>query len=160
MTEPRLIPYKDFWQPGIAIVIKGVYEEYGLTWDPDDYHRDLYTVQETYIDSGGFFSALVHNDTVIGTVAGLDRGEEAEIERLYLLRRYRGRGYGRRMTEYFLNWARIKGHRRAIAWSDKNFTDAHQMYKRMGFALIGDRVLDDPDESPEWGFKLNLDQPL
>jgi len=157
MTEPLLIPYKDLWQPGIATVIKCVYEEYGLTWDPEDYHRDLYTVQETYIDPGGFFSALVHNDTVIGTVAGLDKGADGEIERLYLLKRYRGRGYGRLMTEYFLEWARMKGHRRAIAWSDKNFTDAHQMYKRMGFSLIGDRVLDDPDESPEWGFTLNLD---
>jgi hypothetical protein len=27
----------------------------------------------------------------------------------------------------------------------------------MGFTVIGDRVLDDPDESPEWGFELVLD---
>jgi hypothetical protein len=30
------------------------------------------------------------------------------------------------------------------------------MYKRMGFSMTGDRVLDDPDESPEWGFELAL----
>lgn len=159
MSDPRLLPYEDRWQPGIAAVIKSVYEEYALTWDPDSYHRDLYTVQETYINPGGFFSALVQDETVIGTVAALDRGEDGEIERLYLLKDHRGRGYGRLMTEYFLDWARAKGHRRAIAWSDKNFTDAHEMYTRMGFAIVGDRVLDDPDESPEWGFELKLKSP-
>ena len=44
---PQLLPYEDRWQPGIAAVIKAVYDEYRLTWDPDDYHRDLYTIQET-----------------------------------------------------------------------------------------------------------------
>jgi putative acetyltransferase len=157
VSAPRLHPYEDRWQPGIAAVIKSVYDEYALTWDPDDYHRDLYSVQETYIDTGGFFSVLVASDEqVIGTVSALDRGETAEIERLYLLNHHRGRGYGRLMTEHFLKWARSKGHGKAIAWSDKRFTDAHEMYKRLGFSVVGDRVLDDPDESPEWGFELSL----
>ncbi|MDP6822338.1 MAG: GNAT family N-acetyltransferase [Dehalococcoidia bacterium] len=157
MSDPRLLPYEDRWQPGIAAVIRSVYEEYALTWDPDSYHRDLYTIQETYIDTGGFFSVLVLDNGVIGTVSALDRSDHAEIERLYLLKDYRGRGYGRMMTEHFLQWALSTGHGRAIAWSDKQFSDAHAMYKRMGFKIIGDRVLDDPDDSPEWGFELNLD---
>jgi len=156
LSTPQLLPYKDRWQPGIAAVIKAVYDEYRLTWDPDDYHRDLYTVQETYIDTGGFFSVLVLDGRVIGTVCALDRGAEAEIERLYLHRDHRGRGYGRLMTEHFLEWARATGHPKAIAWSDKRFNDAHEMYKKMGFTVIGDRVLDDPDSSPEWGFELDL----
>ncbi len=157
MNDPRLLPYENRWQPGIVSVIKSVYDEYELTWDPDEYHRDLYTVRETYIDTGGFFSVLVLDDVVVGTVSAFDRGDDAEIERLYLLKSYRGRGYGRMMTEHFLDWARATGHNRAIAWSDKRFADAHAMYKQMGFSLVGDRVLDDPDESPEWGFELNLD---
>ena len=153
---PQLLPYEDRWQPGIAAVIKAVYDEYRLTWDPDNYHRDLYTVQETYIDTGGFFSVLVLDDQVIGTVCALDRGAAAEIERLYLHRDHRGRGYGRLMTDHFLDWARVTGHPKAIAWSDKRFNDAHEMYKKMGFTVVGDRVLDDPDNSPEWGFELDL----
>jgi len=155
-TTPHLLPYEDRWQPGIAAVIRTVYDEYSLTWDPDSYHRDLFTVRDTYIDTGGFFYALVLDDEVIGTVAALDRGAEAEIERLYLLKGHRGNGYGRLMTEHFLGWARKTGHDKAIAWSDKRFNDAHEMYKRMGFSMTGDRVLDDPDESPEWGFELAL----
>ena len=156
-AAPQLLPYDDRWQPGIVDVIKSVYDEYRLTWDPDKYHRDLFTVRETYIDTGGFFSVLVLRGGVIGTVSGLDRGGEAEIERLYLAKEHRGRGYGRLMTEHFLDWARSTGHRNVIAWSDKRFDDAHRMYERMGFSLIGDRILDDPDESPEWGFELRLD---
>jgi len=156
-NTPQLLPYENRWQPGIAAVIKSVYDEYDLTWDPVDYHRDLYTIRETYIDTGGFFSALVLDGDVIGTVSALDRGADAEIERLYLLKGQRGHGYGRLMVEYFLDWARARGHMKAIAWSDKRFNDAHEMYRRMGFTVIGDRVLDDPDESPEWGFELVLD---
>lgn len=156
-AAPRLLPYDDAWQPGIAAVIKSVYDEYRLTWDPDEYHRDLYTVRETYIDTGGFFSVLVLRGGVIGTVAGLDRGEDAEVERLYLARDHRGQGYGRLMTEHFLDWARSTGHRKAVAWSDKRFEDAHHMYMRIGFTAVGDRVLDDPDKSPEWGFELDLE---
>jgi GNAT superfamily N-acetyltransferase len=152
----QLLPYEDRWQPGIAAVIRTVYLEYNLTWDPDSYHRDLFTVQETYIDTGGFFYAFVLDDEVIGTVAALDRGADAEIERLYLLKEHRGNGYGRLMTEHFLEWARSTGHGKAIAWSDKLFNDAHEMYRRMGFSVTGDRVLDDPDDSPEWGFELVL----
>lgn len=155
-AAPQLLPYHDRWQPGIVAVIKSVFDEYGLTWDPDSYHRDLYTVKETYIDTGGFLTVLVAEGSVIGTVAGLDRGEEAEIERLYLDRDHRGRGYGRLMTEHFLDWARGTGHRKAIAWSDKRFTVAHRMYERMNWSRVGDRVLDDPDDSPEWGFEFVL----
>ena len=72
-------------------MIKSVYDEYDLTWDPVDYHRDLYTIRETYIDTGGFFSALVLDGDVIGTVSALDRGADAEIERLYLLKGQIGR---------------------------------------------------------------------
>lgn len=156
-SAPQLLPYHDRWQQGIVSVIKSVYDEYRLTWDPEEYHRDLYTVRETYIETGGFFSVLVLQNRVIGTVAGLDRGDEAELERLYLAKEHRGQGYGRLMTEHFLDWARSTDHRKAIAWSDKRFADAHGMYERMGFSIIGDRVLDDPDESPEWGFELRLD---
>ena len=156
LAAPRILPYEDRWQPGVAAVIKSVYEEYSLTWDPDSYHRDLFTIQETYINTGGFFSVLVLDDDVIGTVSALDRGDYAEIERLYLLQEHRGRGYGRLMVEHFLEWVRSTGHGRAIAWSDKRFNDAHEMYKAMGFSVVGDRVLDDPDESPEWCFELDL----
>ena len=65
-------------------MIKAVYDEYRLTWDPDDYHRDLYTVQETYIDTGGFFSVLVLDGRVIGTVCALDRGAEAELSLIHI----------------------------------------------------------------------------
>ena len=86
----------------------------------------------------------------------LARGAEAKIERLSLHRDHRGRVYDRLMTNHFLNWARDTGHPKAVAWSDKRFNDAHEMYKKMGFTVVGDRVLDDPDNSPEWGFELDL----
>lgn len=166
MTETRILPYEDHWQPGAAAVVQAVFDEYGLTWDPDAYHRDLFTVRETYLDTGGMFSVLVLGEPsaasgklarVIGTVAGLDRGDTAEIERLYLLTEHRGRGHGRAMVEHFVRWARQRGFDRLIAWSDKRFENAHGLYQRLGFRLVGDRICPgDPDESPEWGFELDL----
>ncbi len=166
MSRAHLLPYEDRWQPGAAAVVKAVFGEYGLTWDPDAYHRDLFTVRETYLDSGGMFSVLVLGEPstasgeparVIGTVGGFDRGDAAEIERLYLLAEHRGRGHGRAMVEHFVRWASGRGFDRLIAWSDKRFENAHGLYQRLGFRLVGDRICPgDPDESPEWGFELAL----
>lgn len=182
MIETRILPYEDRWQPGAAAVVKAVFDEYGLTWDPDAYHRDLFTVRETYLDTGGMFSVLVLGEQladeapshggnpasavprpgqrrteVIGTVGGFDRGDAAEIERLYLLAEHRGRGHGRAMVEHFVRWASGRRFDRLIAWSDKRFENAHGLYQRLGFRLVGDRICPgDPDESPEWGFELDL----
>ena len=157
MTAVRLLPYSPSHAAAVVDVIATVFAEYGMTLDMPDYDADLQDVGRSYIAEGGTFVVLLDGDRVVGTVGAVRHGDaECEIKRLYLLPAYRGRGYGRRLLHHVLDWARERGHRRAIAWSDVRLQTAHEVYRRMGFETIGERVCDDIDRSREIGFSLPL----
>jgi putative acetyltransferase len=146
----------------IASVVRGVYDEYGFTFDEDGYHADLLDVGRRY---DGFWVAETA-DGVIGTaglvlstgrVGSLD-GCDCSLERLYVLGAARGQGAGSALLRAVLEAARAAGRRRLAIWSDKRFEDAHRLYVRFGAQVVAERVCDDPDESPEWGLVLELEQ--
>ena len=150
---------------GPARVIEAVYKEYGWAWEPEGYHKDVMRPEVAYAPPAGFFDVAIDEArdaadpaaAVIGTVGGLVReARVAELERLYLLAEERGRGVGRALFERFLAWAREAGCRRAILWSDKRLHAAHRLYERAGFAVVGDRICNDPEQSPEWGYAKDL----
>jgi GNAT superfamily N-acetyltransferase len=141
---------------GPARVIEDVYREFGFTWDPGGYHHDVLHPEEAYAPPEGLFEVAVEGDEVIGTVGGTQRDGVAELKRLYLREVARGKGIGRALLDRFLQWAQEHGCERAILWSDKRFTDAHRLYGRAGFQVMAERVCDDPDKSPEFGYRLEL----
>jgi GNAT superfamily N-acetyltransferase len=141
---------------GPARVIEAVYREYGWTWEPEGYHRDVMRPEVTYAPPDAFFDVAVENGVVIGTVGGLKHGDVAELERLYLLAEHRRRGIGRALFDRFLAWAREVGCTRAILWSDKRLHEAHRLYESVGFEVTGERICHDPEQSPEWGYSRDL----
>lgn len=152
-----LVPFESRHAPGVVEVIRSVFVEYRMTFDLSGYDADLRDIPASYLARGGTFAVLVDGTRVMGTVAVLPRdAAECEIKRLYLRPEVRGQGHGRRLLEHALDWARAAGYRRAIAWSDARLGTAHEVYRRMRFASIGERVTDDIDRSQEYGFALDL----
>lgn len=151
-----LVPFAPSHAPAVVALIRGVYDEYGMTFDPD-FESDLADVPHHYLDRGGCFRVLLDDERVVGTVGAVPRdAATCEIKRVYLDRAYRGRGHGRLMMEAILGWAAGAGFRSAVAWSDDRLTVAHAMYRRLGFERCGERTLADPDQSREHGFRLGL----
>lgn len=166
--------------PAIQHVIRTVYEEYGWPWDPEDYHRDLMEFEANYLtDHSDFFVAVVDGQTVGAgglvvhpTVPGpratvvrhqdQDRiaGTDCEIVRLYLLAESRGKGLGKQLNNAILQAAKSRGCRAMEIWSDKRLHTAHRLYQSIGAVQVGERICDDPDESPEWGFFMDLTSPV
>jgi putative acetyltransferase len=150
-------PYaRDRHGDGPALVIEDVYREFRFTWEPGGYHWDVLHPEEAYAPPDGFFAVAVDQGQVVGTAGGTRRDGVAELKRLYLLDRHRGRGLGHALLDRFLAWARQGGCTRVVLWSDKRFTDAHRLYAKAGFRVMGDRICDDPDQSPEYGYALDL----
>ncbi|MBS1705067.1 MAG: GNAT family N-acetyltransferase [Armatimonadetes bacterium] len=162
-------------EPGAAFVVKAVYDEYGFTWDPEDYHKDLYDLEEYYASPHRFFVAESEDGTVVGTSAlhifpRLPDGDEIEevegyrrilgcdcaLERLYVHPDHRRSGVGGALLQAVLDYATDRGCVAMEIWSDKRFEQAHRLYQRLGARVIGDRICHDPDQSPEWGLKLSL----
>lgn len=165
-------PYQATHRDGIIDVVQDVYREYGWTWEAHGYHRDLYDIEGAYLKPGGMFWALMDCDRVVGcsgvTVhdrerpvhdpqgsAPIERNptlKTAELHRLYLLKTARGHGWGQRLLEKTVTFARYAGCSRMIAWSDFVLKEAHGLYVRNGFVQENWRMCNDPDNSKEHGF--------
>lgn len=163
-------------ESGVVRVVKAVYDEYGFTWDPDVYHADLYDLS---IHFGGPEAILfvAEDETRVLGCAGLETfttvegphgevvdgdslrriaGTDCEFLRLYVHAEARNRGIGAALIERVIGEARNRGRRHMEIWTDKRFVGAHRLYARYGARVVGDRICDDPDVSPEWGMILDL----
>ena len=151
-------------------VIQPIYDDYGFSWDPEGYHADLYDLERFYWQTGDAIYLAELEAAPVGTVAfelfepggasasGLARleGCDCSIERLYVASSARRQGVGRALFGHVVNELRRRGRQRMEIWSDKRFTEAHALYERCGAVIVGERICDDPDESPEWGLILDL----
>ena len=162
--------------PGAVATVKAVYEEYGFTWEAEGYHADLYNLGEHYLARGHRFAVAETPQGILGTVAleffpplpgGLGQlaevngklrigGCDCALNRLYVHPDARRFGMGRALTAYVVEAARVEGRRAMEIWSDKRFLAAHKLYAGFGVKQAGERILDDPDVSPEWGLWLAL----
>lgn len=159
---------------GIVDTVRAVYDEFGFTWDAEEYHADLYHVEGHYLAKGHPFFVATVDGRVVGTAA-LDIypalpgsvGETAEIdgrvracgtdcsmERLYVHPSFRRIGAGRALAQRLVEAGQERGCSAMELWSDKRFVQAHQLYLSMGARIIGERICHDPDKSPEWGLLL------
>ncbi|AIE88029.1 GNAT family N-acetyltransferase [Fimbriimonas ginsengisoli] len=160
----------------VVRVIRAVYDEYSFAWEEDGYHADLYDLEKAYAAIGDTFYVATWQGETVGTAA-LERfdavpgeigaivehngflrvgGADCSIERLYVHPNGRKRGVGQALMNRVIEDARNEGRSRMEIWSDKRFTDAHRLYERLGARVVGERICDDPDVSPEWGLLLDL----
>ena len=150
-----IVPFEARHVDAILGLIGSIFAEYGLTFDPTGYDADLNRIEVKYRDTGGDFWVLEDDGRVAGTVAVVPlSATDVEIKRVYLDASLRGQGWGSRLVEHALAWARARGHGRARLWSDVKFTRAHVMYERLGFVRTGIRDCDDIDRSREHGYEM------
>ena len=132
---PFVRRYRPEDRPTVVSVIRSVYEDYNYTMDFEEFDRDLADIQSFYQDAGGEFWVLDAGGAVAGVigVVPLD-GETCELRRLYVGMEWRGRGFGSTLIRTVIAWARDKGRRRVVLWSDVLFDAAHHLYTKHGFA--------------------------
>lgn len=175
-TRFHLRPARADDATGAAQVVRAVYDEYGFLWEEDGYHADLYNLDTHYLRAGhGFWIAELEGRTVgtvglevfapvsgpagqVIAVAGKRRiaGCDCSLERLYVRREARGQGIGQALLQRAVLAAQSRGCRMMEIWSDKRFQEAHSLYQKLGAIIVGERICDDPDVSPEWGLRFPL----
>lgn len=141
-------------------LIHGVFVEYGFTWAPQEEFWDLLASPEAfpYRDpQGAMWVMRDETQAVVGSIAVEQLDDStAELHRLYLDARLRGSGYGRELFLLGVDWARRKGMRRIVLWSDTRFLDAHRLYERLGYARTGERRLADVNQTVEYRYERLL----
>jgi putative acetyltransferase len=157
VSEPSIRPYRQGDDAQICSVIQKCFEEYGFTWEPDDYNSDTADIQSNYIDRGGWFWVMEDDEQMIATAGLMPENDGAcELWRMYLNADYRGKKLGYRLLDFIVAFARDKGFKRMDIWSDVKLIDAHRLYRKYGAEFIGQRLCDDPDRSLENGYIMPL----
>lgn len=160
----------------VVRVIKAVFDEYGFSWESDGYHADLYDIEGFYDRVGDAFFVAERDGMIVGTAAveyfpaipgeigeiierdGYIRvcGADCSMERVYVAPEARRGGVGSALIRRMMEEAANHGGRVMELWSDKKFGDAHRLYGKFGAIVVGERLCDDPEQSPEWGLALPL----
>ncbi|MBO4494569.1 MAG: GNAT family N-acetyltransferase [Clostridiales bacterium] len=105
----------------------------GKEFEPDGRHA-FYNDIEKYFDR---FWCLLSEGRVLGTVA-VKRLDEttSELKALYLSPELRGKGYGYKLLDLAVLYAREKGYKRIVLDSMSHYTAALNLYEKYGFTCI------------------------
>ena len=101
--------------------------------------RDIDDALAHYVKNGGIFRVLMDGDEIVGmgAVRRLD-ANTCELKRMWFLQAVRGRGWGRKMAQELIDWARENGFAamRLDSGPAPTFTPAHRLYQSLGFVEI------------------------
>ena len=142
--------------PGILALIAEVFAEYGCVLNTEHEDTHLLNPGPYFRQRGGEFWVVEEHGKIIATAAVLLHDDAAELRCLYVQRPFRRRGWGRKLSELTMDYARQAGKRRMILWSDTRFGEAHRLYRTMGFTQRGRRELRDSNDTVEDGFETVL----
>lgn len=142
----RKIQLKD--NPSIAQIIRTALEEYGeaqegtVYTDPETDH--IFEVfQKT--PKCSYFIAEYNNEIIGGSgiypTKNLPQGY-AELVKIYLKKEYRGKGFGQILMENSINYAIKQGYSHLYLESFPSLKEAIQLYKKIGFKTISNRLGD------------------
>jgi GNAT superfamily N-acetyltransferase len=142
--------------PGIQALIAGIYAEYHCVLDLDGVDAHLRAPAAYFCSSGGEFWVVDEAGEIRATCGVLLHQDAGELRSLYVHPSLRRQGWGRRLTELAIDYARRACKPRMLLWTDTRFTDAHRLYRKMGFTQFGTRDLKDSNNTTEYGFELSL----
>jgi N-acetylglutamate synthase-like GNAT family acetyltransferase len=156
MSSQTLRPTVPEDVPGILKLIGEVYAEYDCVLYAETEKPHLLEPGSYFRKHGGEFWVVEEDGLVRATVAVLLHEDSGELKSLYVHPSLRRQGWGRRLTVLAMDYARAAGKRKMILWSDTRFTDAHRLYRNLGFTETGIRDLKDSNNSIEYGFERSL----
>ena len=116
-------------------LVLSVLNEQGFEYDPNK-DLDLDDIDRYYLQSGGVFYVALVDGKIIGTsaVRRID-DERCEIKRIYVRKKFRGRGFGKDLFLKSLEFAR-RNYSAVVLKTDVKLTDAIGLYLKNGFSVV------------------------
>ena len=144
--------------PQVQRLIDEIFQEYDCKLDALQEDTHLLAPGPYFRVHGGEFWVVARGAEILATVAvKMLPPEAAELKTLYVAKSLRRHGWGRKLSELVMDYARARGRQRMILWSDTRFTDAHRLYEKLGFQATGEiRDLHDSNNSLEYGYTRRL----
>lgn len=130
----------------VASFLRDVLQEYKLLNDAGDLSSIMARISRRYSDENAGFWLLKRDNKIIGTVALRPHGEfTAEIERLYLKRRFRGRGIGTTLLKFVEDHAHKLGYRRLFVSCPKVMLQGNHFLEKADYRIVGNSQQESDD---------------
>jgi putative acetyltransferase len=148
--------------PRVYALIGACYEQFGFRLNLDDECEQHLKDPRAYFRAhGGEFWVIRDAEGIVRATAALYLHQDrtpplAELKSMYVDVAWRRRGVGSTLTTMVMDEARRRGCDEMELWSDTRFTPAHAMYESLGFVRIGERTIQDSNNSVEFGFRRRL----
>jgi putative acetyltransferase len=134
----KLKIYREDMQQDIEFFYKKCFTDLGWGYEPDGRHSDIVNINEVYMKNGCMW-CLYDDEKLVGTIAirALDKANKvAEMKRLYVLKDYQGRGFGRQLFEVALAYAKEKGYEKICLDTRKDRDASLHLIHKYGFVEI------------------------
>ena len=124
-------------QNDIGSFCEKCYADLGWGYDPIGRHSDMSNINEAYMKNGCMW-CLYDANLLIGTVAvkniSANKSEKIiELKRMFVLKEYQGKGYGRLLLETAIAYAREEGYDKIFLDTRIELRAAIDLYRKYGF---------------------------
>jgi GNAT superfamily N-acetyltransferase len=129
-SDPELNVVRSLW--------RDYWEWLGLPHDFQDFAEELTTLPGAYAPPPGRLLLASLRCEAAGTGALRPLAQHrCEVKRLYVARRFRGKGIGKLLLQRLIDEARVAGYQEMYGDTLKSMAAALQMYRQMGFSEVG-----------------------
>ena len=131
-------PFVEGDRYAVASLHRDVLREFDFAGDLGNLSADMSKITRRYTGDAAGFWVLKYENLVVGTVGLRAHGEfTAEIERLYLKKRYRGRAIGTKLLKFIEDWAYKTGYRRLFASCPRVMAKGRNFLERANYRIVG-----------------------
>ncbi|MBE6754380.1 MAG: GNAT family N-acetyltransferase [Ruminococcaceae bacterium] len=152
----RIVQFSAELQQQADAFFQECFSAVGIPYSPADRHADVADIEGHYMQNGCFWCMVDGEGGIVGTVAlrVIDaENRVVELKRMFVLPKQQGKGYGRRLLDTAIAYAREQGYSRICLDTRRQFAAAQHLYKSSGFVLM-DRYND--NEFADFFFELEL----
>ena len=126
----EIVNYDDSLKDSLFLFTDRCFTEIGKAFEPDGRHGFYNNIPENF----GLFLCLADDGNVLGSV-GIKKlsDDTCELKALYLSDELRGKGWGYKLLDSAVAYARSAGFKRVVLDSMSKYKDARRLYDRYGF---------------------------
>jgi len=123
------------------LILEGLGEHFGYI--DETCNPDIDEIDTNYIQKGYIFIVAYLNSELVGTGALIIETEGVgRLVRMSVSKLYRKKGIGKKIVEYLLGEAKLRGYKRIVLSTEVNWISAICLYESCGFKEYGRNNID------------------
>ena len=123
------------------LILEGLGEHFGYI--DETCNPDIDDIDTNYIQKGYLFIVAYINSELVGTGALIIETEGVgRLVRMSVSKLYRKKGIGKKIVEYLLGKAKLRGYKRIVLSTEVNWISAICLYESCGFEEYGRNNID------------------